>query len=55
MKEVYKMTGRGAYRRATDKTVDEKYLIATSKKLIAAFHCDYIVGQGKWINARTIF
>ena len=48
MKELYKMTGRGANRRATDKTVDEKYLIATSEQPIAAFHCD------KWVNMKDL-
>ena len=35
--ELYKVTGKGS-EKADDKSVDEKYLIATSEQPIAAFH-----------------
>ena len=38
---------------ATDKTVDEKYLIPTSKQPIAAFHCDESVK--KYASVSTCF
>ena len=37
--ELYKVTGKGSERK-DDKTIDEKYLIATSEQPIAAFHRD---------------
>jgi len=37
--ELYKVTGKGS-EREDDKSVDEKYLIATSEQPIAAFHRD---------------
>ena len=35
--ELYKVTGKGS-EKSDDKSVDEKYLIATSEQPIAAFH-----------------
>ncbi len=45
--ELYKVTGKGS-EKADDKTVDEKYLIATSEQPIAAFHRD------EWINEKDL-
>ena len=45
--ELYKVTGK-ASEREDDKTVDEKYLIATSEQPIAAFHRD------EWINEKSL-
>lgn len=39
------MTGKGS-EDANDKTVDEKYLIATSEQPIAAFHRDEWIPEG---------
>merc|ERR1711963_1391107 len=44
--ELYKVTGKGS-EREDDKTVDEKYLIATSEQPIAAFH------REEWIDEKT--
>ena len=41
------MTGKGS-EQAGDKTVDEKYLIATSEQPIAAFHRD------EWVNEKDL-
>ncbi|XP_051160746.1 serine--tRNA ligase, cytoplasmic [Leptopilina boulardi] len=40
--ELYKVTGKGS-EQESDKTIDEKFLIATSEQPIAAFH------RGEWI------
>merc|ERR1719422_2412307 len=45
--ELYKVTGKGS-EREDDKTVDEKYLIATSEQPIAAFHRD------EWIDEKKL-
>ena len=45
--ELYKVTGKGS-EQAGDKTVDEKYLIATSEQPIAAFH------REEWIAAEKL-
>jgi len=45
--ELYKVTGKGS-EREDDKTVDEKYLIATSEQPIAAFHRD------EWLNPENL-
>jgi len=45
--ELYKVTGKGS-EQAGDKTVDEKYLIATSEQPIAAFHRD------EWVNEKDL-
>merc|ERR1719422_2512129 len=45
--ELYKVTGKGS-EREEDKTVDEKYLIATSEQPIAAFHRD------EWLNPENL-
>ena len=45
--ELYKVTGKGS-ENAGDKTVDEKYLIATSEQPIAAFHRD------EWVNEKDL-
>ena len=42
-----KVTGKGS-EREDDKTVDEKYLIATSEQPIAAFHRD------EWLNPENL-
>lgn len=41
--ELYKVTGKGS-ERDDDKSIDEKYLIATSEQPIAAFH------RNEWLN-----
>ena len=41
------MTGKGS-EQAGDKTVDEKYLIATSEQPIAAFHRD------EWVDEKAL-
>ncbi len=45
--ELYKVTGKGS-ENIDDKTVDEKYLIATSEQPIAAFHRD------EWIDEKKL-
>jgi len=45
--ELYKVTGKGS-EQVDDKTVDEKYLIATSEQPIAAFHRD------EWLNPESL-
>jgi len=45
--ELYKVTGKGS-ENSDDKTVDEKYLIATAEQPIAAFHRD------EWIDEKTL-
>merc|ERR1711983_193919 len=45
--ELYKVTGKGS-EKADDKSVDEKYLIATSEQPIAAFHRD------EWIDEKKL-
>ena len=40
---MYQVTGKGS-EREDDKSIDEKYLIATSEQPIAAFHRD------EWLN-----
>lgn len=45
--ELYKVTGKGS-ENVDDKTVDEKYLIATSEQPIAAFH------RGEWLNEKDL-
>jgi len=45
--ELYKVTGKGS-ENADDKTIDEKYLIATSEQPIAAFHRD------EWIDEKKL-
>merc|ERR1712203_3814 len=45
--ELYKVTGKGS-EQVDDKTVDEKYLIATSEQPIAAFHRD------EWLDEKTL-
>merc|ERR1740131_681482 len=45
--ELYKVTGKGS-ENADDKTIDEKYLIATSEQPIAAFHRD------EWIHEKDL-
>merc|ERR1711879_806577 len=45
--ELYKVTGKGS-ENSDDKTVDEKYLIATSEQPIAAFHRD------EWLNPESL-
>merc|ERR1712141_135617 len=44
--ELYKVTGKGS-EREDDKSIDEKYLIATSEQPIAAFHRDEWLNQEK--------
>ena len=44
---ILKVTGKGS-EREDDKTVDEKYLIATSEQPIAAFHRD------EWLNPENL-
>ena len=45
--ELYKVTGKGS-EKSDDKSVDEKYLIATSEQPIAAFHRD------EWIDEKKL-
>merc|ERR1719328_833733 len=45
--ELYKVTGKGS-EKADDKTVDEKYLIATSEQPIAAFH------REEWLDEKKL-
>merc|ERR1719499_2176788 len=45
--ELYKVTGKGS-ENSDDKSVDEKYLIATAEQPIAAFHRD------EWIDEKTL-
>ena len=45
--ELYKVTGKGS-EREDDKSVDEKYLIATAEQPIAAFHRD------EWVAEKTL-
>merc|ERR1712137_1313210 len=45
--ELYKVTGKGSENK-DDKSVDEKYLIATSEQPIAAFHRD------EWIDEKKL-
>ena len=45
--ELYKVTGKGS-ENADDKTIDEKYLIATSEQPMAAFHRD------EWIDEKKL-
>lgn len=45
--ELYKVTGKGS-ENVDDKTIDEKYLIATSEQPIAAFHRD------EWISEKSL-
>ena len=45
--ELYKVSGKGS-ENIEDKSVDEKYLIATSEQPIAAFHRD------EWINEKNL-
>merc|ERR1712156_1191824 len=45
--ELYKVTGKGS-ENSDDKSVDEKYLIATSEQPIAAFHRD------EWISEKQL-
>ena len=45
--ELYKVIGKGS-EQAEDKSVDEKYLIATSEQPIAAFHRD------EWIPEKSL-
>merc|ERR1712018_129250 len=45
--ELYKVTGKGS-EKADDKSVDEKYLTATSEQPIAAFHRD------EWIDEKKL-
>merc|ERR1719288_278591 len=45
--ELYKVTGKGS-ENANDKSVDEKYLIATSEQPIAAFHRD------EWVDEKAL-
>merc|ERR1712013_605096 len=47
--ELYKVVGKGS-ESADDKSVDEKYLIATSEQTIAAFHRD----EGLWEKSLPI-
>ena len=47
--ELYKVVGKGS-ENADDKSVDEKYLIATSEQTIAAFHRD----EGLWEKSLPI-
>ncbi|KAK9729120.1 Seryl-tRNA synthetase N-terminal domain [Popillia japonica] len=42
--ELYKVIGKGE--RSEDKTIEEKYLIATSEQPIAAFHRDEWISEG---------
>lgn len=44
--ELYKVTGKGS-EQEDDKSIDEKYLIATSEQPIAAFHRDEWLNQDK--------
>merc|ERR1712025_1286237 len=44
--ELYKVIGKGS-ENAEDKSVDEKYLIATSEQTIAAFHRDEAISEKK--------
>ena len=44
--ELYKVTGKGS-EVAEDKSVDEKYLIATSEQPIAAYHRDEWIPEKK--------
>merc|ERR1719499_1273089 len=45
--ELYKVVGKGS-ENVEDKTVDEKYLIATSEQTIAAFHRD------EWLSEKSL-
>jgi seryl-tRNA synthetase len=45
--ELYKVTGKGS-EKADDKSVDEKYLIATSEQPIAAFH------REEWLDEKKL-
>merc|ERR1711997_1200763 len=45
--ELYKVTGKGS-ENVDDKSIDEKYLIATSEQPIAAFHRD------EWLNPEKL-
>jgi len=45
--ELYKVVGKGS-EKAEDKSIDEKYLIATSEQPIAAFH------REEWIDEKTL-
>merc|ERR1712141_936735 len=45
--ELYKVTGKGS-EREDDKSVDEKYLIATSEQPVAAFH------REEWLNPESL-
>merc|ERR1712002_746582 len=45
--ELYKVIGKGS-ENAEDKSIDEKYLIATSEQPIAAFHRD------EWLSEKTL-
>ena len=45
--ELYKVTGKGS-EKSDDKSVDEKYLIATSEQPIAAFH------REEWIDEKKL-
>lgn len=45
--ELYKVTGKGS-EKSDDKSVDEKYLIATSEQPIAAFHRD------EWLDEKKL-
>merc|ERR1712051_225403 len=45
--ELYKVTGKGS-ENVDDKSVDEKYLIATAEQPIAAFH------REEWIDEKTL-
>jgi len=45
--ELYKVVGKGS-EKAEDKSIDEKYLIATSEQPIAAYH------REEWIDEKTL-
>ena len=44
---ILQVTGKGS-EREDDKSIDEKYLIATSEQPIAAFH------REEWLNPETL-